>query len=343
MRYTRKEAKSWAREKMVGQWTTMMTPFSTDGELDLRGLASNIERVLQLGTKGLGFSWNMGEFWSLTHEERLRLMEAVPPLVRGRALTAFQVTHTSEREVVALARRAQELGYDLAILAAPYIMTKTEEQVLDFVSRVANQVDLGLAFYNSPQFGIVLSAKALSTMADLPTLVAIKEASFNLSLSIDTHLQAGAKAVVSVPDEEIFFVGEPYGIHQQVMFANTSDWRFDTPSRHDYVRFIDLATRGDLEEARALYPRIWPVKRVSRKWWGKLAGRTGGALPVQMVKYWGELVGMVHGPVRPPVLPLTSAEMTELRSDLEPLGLLQGGQERSKGGRASYGPAIIAP
>jgi 4-hydroxy-tetrahydrodipicolinate synthase len=220
-----------------------------------------------------------------------------------------------------MAHRAEELGFDFVILASPYIVTKTEEQVLDWVSRIAEQVNIGIAFYNSPQFGIVLSARALSRMADLPTLIAIKEASFNIQLSIDTHLEAGAKAVVSMPDEEIFFVGEPYGIHQQVMFANTSDWRFDTPTSNHYVRFINLATQGHWEEALRLYPKIRPIKAVSRKWWARLAGRTGGALPVQMVKHWGELMGMAGGPVRPPLLPLTPVERDEMQRDLAGLGL----------------------
>jgi len=325
MQYTRKEAKSWGREKLVGQWTTMMTPFTSDDAIDEPGLAANIEHVLRLGTRGLGFSWNMGEFWSLTQEERYRLMEVVPPLVRGRARIAFQVTDTCLKDVVAMAQHAGELGYDFVILAPPYMVTKTEDQVVDWVRRVAERVDIGIAFYNSPQFGIVLGAKALSRMADLETLIAIKEASFNLALSIDTHLEAGAKAVVSMPDEEIFFVGEPYGIHQQVMFANTSDWRFDTERSNTYVRFIDLATRGKMAEALQLYPKVQPIKAVSRKWWGRLVARTGGALPVQMVKYWGELMGMAGGPVRPPLLPLTPAEKDEMRTDLARLGLANPG------------------
>jgi 4-hydroxy-tetrahydrodipicolinate synthase len=321
MRYKRREAKAWGRENLVGQWTTMVTPFTPEDELDEEGLAANVEHVLRLGTHGLGFSWNMGEFWSLTRDERLRLMELAPRLVRGRAPIAFQVTDTCLKDVVAMARRAEELGFDFAILAPPYMVTKTEDQVLDWVARVAEQVDIGLAYYNSPQFGIVLSAKAMSRMADLPTLIAIKEASFNLQLSIDTHLEAGAKAVVSMPDEEIFFVGEPYGIHQQVMFANTSDWRFDTEAANHYVRFIDLATKGRWDEARRLYGKVQPIKAVSRKWWGRVAGRTGGALPVQMVKFWGELMGMAGGPVRPPLLPLTPVEREEMRHDLAQLGL----------------------
>ena len=321
MQYTRSDAKAWAREKLVGQWTTMMTPFTPEDELDEKGLAANIEHVLRLGTRGLGFSWNMGEFWSLTRDERYRLMELAPRLVHGRSLTAFQVTDTSLKDVVAMAQRAEQLGFDIVILASPYMVTKTEEQVVDWVTRVAERVDIGIAFYNSPQFGIVLSAKALSRMADLGTLIAIKEASFNMQLSIDTHLEAGKKAVVSMPDEEIFFVGEPYGIHQQVMFANTSDWRFDTESSHNYVQFIDLATKGHSDEALRLYSKIRPIKAVSRKWWGRLAGRTGGSLPVQMVKYWGELMGMAGGPVRPPVLPLSPAEREEMQRDLAQLGL----------------------
>ncbi len=323
MQYTRSEAKAWAREHLVGQWTTMVTPFTEDDQLDERGLASNVEHVLRLGTRGLGFSWNMGEFWSLTREERLRLMELAPRFVGGRARVAFQVTDTSLKDVVALARHAEQVGFDFVILAAPYLMTKTEEQVIDWVSRVARAVDIGIAFYNSPQFGIVLSARALAKLAELPTLVAIKEASFNLSLSIDTHLAVGTNAVVSMPDEEIFFVGEPYGIRQQVMFANTSDWRFDTEAVSNYVPFIDLATRGELAAARERYAQVRPAKAVSRKWWGRLAARTGGALPVQMVKYWGELLGMAGGPVRPPLLPLTPTEREELRTDLEGLGLVK--------------------
>ena len=295
----------------------MVTPFTPDDRLDELGLASNIEHVLKLGTKGMGFSWNMGEFWSLTREERLRLMEIVPQLVRGRALIAFQVTETSLKEVVALGQRAGDLGFDFLILGPPYIMTKTEEQVLDFLRRAAQQLPLGIAFYNSPQFGITLSAKALARIADLPNLIAIKEASFNPQLSIDTHLLAGQKAVVSAPDEEIFFFEEFYGFHQQVMFANTSDWRFDTAETHDYVRFIDLATKGRLEEAKRLYyPKVWPIKNLSRKWWARLAARTGGSLPVQMVKYWGELMGLRTGHVRPPLLPMTDEERTELREEL---------------------------
>lgn len=322
MRYSKSEAKEWARQEMVGQWTTMVTPFTPDDQLDLAGLHRNVERVISLGTRGLGFSWNMGEFWSLTRAERYSLLEAAPEMVGRRALKAFQVTDTSLADIVYMSAKAEELGYDLLILGPPYIMTKTEEQVIDWVRRVAEKTNMGIAFYNSPQFGITMSARGLSKIAEIQNVVAIKEASFNMQISIDTHLLAGNKVVVSVPDEEIFFFEPYYGFHQQVMFANTSDWRFDTPERHDYVQFIAAATAGDLDKARDLYRKIWPIKSVSRKWWSRLVSRTGGSLPVQMVKYWGELLGMAGGHVRPPLLSMTEEEKSDLRKDLVDLGLI---------------------
>ena len=85
MDYNKSDAKEWARQSLKGQWTTMITPFTPDDEIDEAGISKNVEHVLKLGTKGMGFSWNMGEFWSLTDAERLRLLDLAPSLVKGRA------------------------------------------------------------------------------------------------------------------------------------------------------------------------------------------------------------------------------------------------------------------
>ena len=44
-----------------------------------------------------------------------------------------------------------------------------------------------------------------------------------------------------------------------------------------------------------------------------------GALPVSLVKHWGELMGMAAGPPRLPLLDMTQEEKAQLRDELEPL------------------------
>ena len=75
--YRKHEAQEWAWETLKGQWTTLITPFTPDNRFDREGMKRNIRHVRSLGTVGAGCTWGMGEFWSLTHEERLDVMDAV--------------------------------------------------------------------------------------------------------------------------------------------------------------------------------------------------------------------------------------------------------------------------
>jgi len=245
--YRKHEAQEWAWEHLRGQWTTLMTPFTLGDEIDERGLRENIRHVRKLGTRGGGCTWGMGEFWSLTLEERLQVYDIVSDEASGRWLIGAHVTHTSYKDMLALARHAQERGFDLLILAAPYMVTKTEEQVVEYTRLLAENTDLAIMFYNSPQFGIVMSPEGLKRLCEIPNVVGVKEASFNQQLSIDTHLLLGKEAVISTPDERIFWKAKELGFQQQVMFANTSDWRFDTPGSNHYVRFVERATRDGLD------------------------------------------------------------------------------------------------
>ena len=126
----------------------------------------------------------------------------------------------------------------MLIVAPPYIVTKTEEQVIDYVQLLADNTSLAIMFYNSPQFGIVMSPTGLARLCQIPNVVGVKEASFNQALSIETHLSLGKDHIISTPDEWIFWKGKELGFQQQVMFSNTSDWRFDTPGCNYYVQFI---------------------------------------------------------------------------------------------------------
>ena len=225
------------------------------------------------------------------------------------------VSHTSMKEMLDLASYSEHAGFDLLIVAAPYFATRTEDQVIEWVSKLAENTNLAIMYYNSPQFGTVLDANGLDRVCDIPNIVGVKEASFNPELSVDTHLKVGTKAIISTPDEWIFHKGKELGFEQQVMFANTSDWRFDTPDANYYVQYIDKVMQGDLDND--FYDsKVKPIKEVSDKWWKYTVQKMGGALPSSLCKYWGELMGMSGGHVRAPLTDLTDDEKQQLRDDI---------------------------
>ena len=315
-RYSKGEAREWAREHLTGQWTPLVTPFTDDDEVDEDGLRSNIRHIRRLGTSGAGCTWGMGEFWSLTREERLSVYDIVSDEAGGEWPIAAHVTHTSVREMLALADHAEAVGFDLLVVAPPYIVTKTERQVIDYVRLLVDSTPMAIMFYNSPQFGIVMSAEGLRELCEMPNVVGVKEASFDHQLSVETHLLIGQDSIISTPDEWILFKGREMGFQQQVMFANTSDWRFDSPQENYYVQFIERATQGDLDGE--LYDRyIRPIKELSDMWWQRSMKKSNGALPAPLCKYWGELMGMAGGHVRPPLSDMLFEEKGALRSGIK--------------------------
>jgi uncharacterized protein (UPF0264 family)/dihydrodipicolinate synthase/N-acetylneuraminate lyase/TusA-related sulfurtransferase len=347
-KYGKGEAQMWAWENLRGQWTTLVTPFTPEDTVDEAALRHNIRHIRRLGVRGAGCTWGMGEFWSLTQEEKKRIYEIVSDEARGEWLIGAHVTHTCAQDMLALAKHAEAVGFDLLIVASPYMVTKTEEQVVDYVRLLAESTPLGIMFYNSPQFGVVMSPQGLKRLCQIPNVVGVKEASFSQQISIETHLMIGRQAIISTPDEWIFAKGKELGFQQQVMFANTSDWRFDTPDASHYVPFIDRATRGDLD--REFYEtHLRAVKDLSDRWWGRTVKKFSGALPVSLCKYWGELMGLRTGHVRPPLADLSGEEKEELRQELaglRPLGeappLRAGSRLQQAAGPASGHPARAA-
>ena len=313
--YKKNEYKDWAKSYLKGQWSTLVTPFTPDGSLDVDGLISNISHISDLGVSGLGCTWGMGEFWSLTLEERMKIYDLVAEHAGDKLHVAAHVTHSSVQDMLNLAEKAQNTGFDLLIVTSPYIVAKSPSQVFEFVSTLAEITDLAIMFYNSPQFGIVLQPEWLSKVSEIQNVVGVKEASFDRELSINTHLLIGDKVVISTPDEWIFFKGKEMGFEQQVMFANTSDWRFDTKENNYYVDFVNNAVKGDLNEE--FYEKyIKPIKGVSDKWWMKTVQKNNGVLPVSLCKYWGELMGMAGGPPRLPLFDLNDQEKNQLEIDI---------------------------
>ena len=313
--YIKSESKEWAREFLKGQWSTLVTPFNEQGNIDEKGLRSNIEYVKSLGSNGAGCSWGMGEFWSMTTEERKNLMQIVIDQAQDWPVAAH-VTHTSVNDIIELLSYTEQIGYELLIIGAPYFATRKPSQVIEFIEYICSKTDLAIMYYNSPQFGTILNESELDQIVNIENIVGVKEASFNKEISINSHKTLGEKAVISTPDEWIFWEGEKSGFQQQVMFANTSDWRFDTPDANYYVQYINKVMEGNLDND--FYDsKIKPIKEVSDKWWKYTVQKMGGALPASLCKYWGEIMGMSGGHVRAPLTDLTDDEKKQLRNDIE--------------------------
>lgn len=108
---------------------------------------------------------------------------------------------------------------------------------------------------------------------------------------------------------------------QRVFMSSAAPYLYQTPQWQPMRDYTALALSGEFTAAARVAAALDPVRAVAAKWLHGKARRFG---TIASIKAWAGLVGMSGGPVRPPLLPHTPAELDELEADLDSVGLLAG-------------------
>ena len=91
----------------------------------------------------------MGEFWNLTHEERLDVIDTMAEEANGQWPIGAHVTHTSALEMLSRAAHAEGSGYDFLIVACPIWSTKPTFKGSTIRSRADVQRGFGCRAFNA--------------------------------------------------------------------------------------------------------------------------------------------------------------------------------------------------
>ena len=158
---TAKEARGWAQSTLRGIGNSLYTPFcGEDGDdIDWDAYRTLVRYCVgELHHPMLWCTSGIGEFWSLTLDERKRLLEvaievgrAANPDVVVQACTAAM----SAKDCLALTRHAQQSGADIVYIQTPMMEAHGGEGVLRFFRYIAERTDIALGMFNSPSSGYV--------------------------------------------------------------------------------------------------------------------------------------------------------------------------------------------
>src|SRR5438128_943721 len=185
--------------KTSGIHVTTVTPFKESFELDLEGVKENIGFLLETEISSVVPLGNVGEFASLTTEERKQVTERVVDAVNGKKTTIVGVSHTSFAEVVVLAKHAKDCGADAVLLVPPYYYRDRDDGLISFFELISKSVDIDMVLYNVPWLSKVnLTGALLSKILDrAENIVAIKEATKDLTQLVET-IRTVCKRVLEV-------------------------------------------------------------------------------------------------------------------------------------------------
>lgn len=163
--------------QMTGSWVALITPFTEDDRVDVDGLCRLIDFHLDHHTSGLLLCGSTGEPSLLTMHEKRLIFDEVLPHARGKIPIFAGTTAGSTAETVELSRYAQRAGADGLLLVVPYYSRPPQEAIYQHFRTVAEAVDLPIAIYNNPtRVGVNIDAETIIRLAEIPNIVADKEA-----------------------------------------------------------------------------------------------------------------------------------------------------------------------
>lgn len=245
------------RTPFSGVGTALVTPFASDGSLDEAAIRRLTKRQIEAGIHFLSPCGTTGEAPTLSHREKLRVVELVVEEAAGRVPVLAGAGGYETREVIALARDLERLGVDGLLSVCPYYNKPSQEGLYQHFRAIADATPLPIVLYNVPgRTGVNIDVKTVVRLSEVPNIIAVKEASANVVQMCDI--------VAETPDDFMLLSGDDplivavMGIGGRGIICVTSN---QAPS--ECAQIVELCERGDFAGARKLYNWLLPLIHVN--------------------------------------------------------------------------------
>jgi 2-keto-3-deoxy-L-arabinonate dehydratase len=152
----------------AGVFPIAPTAFDDQGAIDLASQRRVIDFMVDAGVNGICILANYSEQFSLTDDERDRLMRLCIEQVAGRVPVIVTTSHFSSRVAAARSHDAQAAGAAMVMLMPPYHGTSLradEAGVAGYFQAVAEAVEIPIMIQDAPLSGVTLSAAFLAQLA----------------------------------------------------------------------------------------------------------------------------------------------------------------------------------
>jgi 4-hydroxy-tetrahydrodipicolinate synthase len=283
--------------------TAMVTPFRSDGSLDVEGAARLAAYLVdEQHNDGLIISGTAGEGPTTSDTEKDTLLRAVIDAVGDRAHVVAGVGTNDTRHTIELASAAEKAGADGLLVVTPYYNKPPQAGLIAHFTAVADAVGTPIMVYDIPhRSGIAIATETLVRLAEHPRIVGVKDAKDDVAATSwviqrsDLAFYCGSDAL-TLP---MLAIGGAGVVGTSTHFIGA-----------DTVRMIQAYDAGNVAEAKRLHHQLLPL----------FVGifKTQGVI---LVKAGLGLLGLPSGPVRLPLVEATAAEIETLRADAAAAGV----------------------
>jgi 4-hydroxy-tetrahydrodipicolinate synthase len=245
------------RTRFTGVGTALITPFTKDGSLDESAVKRLARRQIDAGVHFLSPCGTTGEAPTLSHRDKLRVVELVIEEANGEVPVLAGAGGYDTREVIELARDMERVGADGLLSVTPYYNKPTQEGLYQHFKAIAESVNVPIVLYNVPtRTSVNMSVETTLRLSEIPNIVATKEAAVNAehwstivsSARDGFHLLSG--------DDPLTVAAMAVGGKGVVSVASN-----EAPA--EMAQVVELCEKNDYAAARKLHHWLYPLIQVN--------------------------------------------------------------------------------
>ncbi|MEZ5958344.1 MAG: 4-hydroxy-tetrahydrodipicolinate synthase [Hyphomonadaceae bacterium] len=287
-----------------GSIPALITPFR-NGIVDEQAFQALVQRQISEGSHGLVPCGTTGESVTLNLKEHIRVVEMCVEVAAGKVPVIAGAGSNDTAHAVELAKQAKRVGADAVLVVAPYYNKPSQAGLLAHFKAVNDAVDIPIYLYNVPGRTIVdISAETVGKAAQLKNVVGIKDASGDLGRLAFHRAFAGEKFIQLSGDDP-----NAIGFNAQGGRGCISVTANVAPNLCSQMQEASL--QGAFDTARAIDDKLAPLHRA-------LFCEPSPA----PAKYACSLLGICTDEVRLPIVTLSDAGKTQVRSAMTHAGLI---------------------
>jgi len=303
------------KEKYGRILVPMVIPFKGgDQSVDYEAAVSIAEKLIEDNmADSIILSGTTGEFFTMSFEERVKMFNVIEETVGKKIPLMAGVGCASTIETIALAKKAEELGFEIMMVVSPYYTKPTQKELYNHFKKVAESVNIQMMLYNIPIFtGVNINPETVAKLSEIENIIAVKE-------EAELNPKQITEFINITPEDFIIYCGDDTMVLEA--FAQGGAKRIGgiiSGASHiigvQLRNMINMFLNGKVEEAAKMQQKYLPLFRIM--------GQNGRTNPCSLLKEAMKMVGYKARIPRLPLTPGTEEEIAEVRRVMKKLNII---------------------
>ncbi len=291
----------------------IVTPFKDDMSVDFDALIKIGEILIERDfADSFILTGTTGEFFTMNYEERVKVFTIMKKHFGSKIPLIAHTGAVSTKEAIALTQKAEELGFELVMIAPPYYTKPSPKEIINHFSLIADSTKVDIMLYNIPIFaGINIDPESVKVLIKKKNIVAIKE-------EAELRPKQMSEYLLATPEDFLVYCGDDSMILEALAQGGSRIGGFVSGGSHlvgDKIKkMIDYFLSGNVAEASKMQLALLPLIRSFTQ--------NGRSNPVCLLKGAMELIGFPRSLPRLPLMPATQAEMEIVKVQMKALNIL---------------------